>query len=298
MFRVLLRAAWRLLVFIAGAIGIWFTLFRIIPYADAHVPIFIVLLLTYALFAYGVIPFFIRVLRLFDKPNHIPLYAITPDGLPSDPVNIAVVASSREQLMYAMKQAGWYTADAPSLKNMVRFVGTTLFNLPYPTAPFSKLYLFGRPFDIGFQKPANHQKSPRSRHHVRFWRLEIPIKAAHTSHFQFWKNKLQHLLGNGDEVWIGAAIEDVGLGISRKTITITHQISSDTDAERDLIIHDLQVAKRVKKTSVIEAGETFSFHGHTLWRDGPLICDGTLTVVELKGRAKPRLLKNRGATKK
>lgn len=293
---MLLRVLWRLCVLLVGAVIIWFTLFRIIPYADMRLPVFVVLLLAYAVFAYVVIPTLIRILRLFDRPNHIPLYAITPDGLPSDPINIAVVASSREQLVATMKKAGWHTADDASLRNNIRFVYTTLLNLPYPTAPFSKLYLFGRPFDVGFQKPANSRKSPRSRHHVRFWRLEAPTNIKHTSHFRFWHTKLEHLLGIEDEIWIGAAIEDVGLGISRKTATITHQISSDTDAERDLIINDLKLAKQVKRVSVIEAGETFSFHGHTLWRDGPLICDGTLTVVELRGRIKASLL--RQTTKK
>ena len=284
MIRSLLRVLWRLLVFFAGALTIWFTIFKVVPYADARLPVYFVALLVYLMFAYLIIPTLVRILRLFDKPNHIPLYAITPDGLPSDPVNIAIVASSREQLMYAMEKAGWYVADTATIKTSVRFISSIIFNLPYPTAPFSNLYLFGRVFDIGFQKPSNLRQSPRSRHHVRFWRLELPAKEKHTSHFRFWHNKLQHLLGGEDEVWIGTAIEDVGLGISKKTVTITHQISSDTDAERDIIIDDLKSAKQVQKISVIEAGEAFSFHGHTLWIDGPLVCDGTLTVVELKAR--------------
>ena len=288
MLRLLLRTLWRLLVLVGGAVTIWFALFKVVPYAEVRLPMFVVLLLVYVGFAYAVIPTLIRVLRLFDRPNHIPLYAITPDGLPSDPVNIAIVTSSREQLMYAMDKAGWHSADATTFRSSVRFISATLLNLPYLTAPFSKLYLFGRAFDIGFQKPANARRSPRSRHHVRFWRLELPSKEKHSSHFRFWQSKLRHLIGVKDEVWIGAAIEDVGLGISRKTATITHQISSDTDAERDLIINDLRQAKQVKEVNVVQAGEQFSFHGHTLWRDGPLICDGTLTVVELKGRRKSK----------
>jgi hypothetical protein len=38
-------------------------------------------------------------------------------------------------------------------------------NSPYPTAPFSTLYLFGRGQDIGFQKAIDD--SPRKRHHIR-----------------------------------------------------------------------------------------------------------------------------------
>lgn len=290
MIRVFFRLLWRLLILLIGITLIWFTLFKVVPYADVRMPAFIVLLLIYAAFAYVIIPTLIRILRLFDKPNHIPLYAITPDGLASDPINIAIVASSRKQLIDTMQKAGWYTADRINFRTSIRFVSAILLHLPYPTAPFSNLYLFGRTFDLGFQKPANPRMSPRSRHHVRFWRLELPTNKKHTSHFNFWHNKLQHLLGVEDEIWIGAAIEDVGLGISRKTATLTHQVSSDTDAERDLIIEDLEKIKQVKKVSVVEAGETFSFHGHTVWMDGPLICDGTLTVIELKGRVRSAVI--------
>jgi len=41
-------------------------------------------------------------------------------------------------------------------------------NSPYPTAPFSTLYLFGRGQDIGFQKAIDD--SPRKRHHIHFGR--------------------------------------------------------------------------------------------------------------------------------
>ena len=46
-----------------------------------------------------------------------------------------------------------------------------VLNAPYPTAPFSTLYLFGRPQDVGFQEPIDD--SPRKRHHIRFWALGL-----------------------------------------------------------------------------------------------------------------------------
>jgi hypothetical protein len=53
--------------------------------------------------------------------------------------------------------------------------------------------------------------SPRTRHHVRFWRLEVPIDEKHSPHFNFWHTRLKHLLGFEKEIWIGAAIEDTGI---------------------------------------------------------------------------------------
>lgn len=283
MIRVIFRGIWRMLILLAGASLLWFAIFKVYPYADTRLPAYIVLLLLYAAFAYVVIPTLVRILRLFDKPNHIPLYAITSDGWPSDPVNIAIVAASREHLTDAMVRAGWYVADRSTLKNGLKAIYTILFNRPYPTAPFSTLYLFGRPFDIGFEKPANPRMSPRSRHHVRFWRLEVPADEKQSHHFHFWHTKLKHLLGMEKEIWIGAAIEDTGIfGIRWRSGSLTHQISADTEAERDLIISDLAAAHQVQTVDVVPAGEPFSFRGQTISKDS-LICEGILTVVELRG---------------
>ncbi len=291
MIPVFLRSLWRLFILLVGVTLIWFTVFEVIPYADVRFPVFIVLLLTYTVFAYIIIPTLIRILRIFDKPNHIPLYAITPDGWPSDPVNIAVIASSREQLISSMERAGWHTADEPTLKNSIKAGYAMLFNRPYPEAPFSQLYLFGRPFDIGFEKPANSNQSPRSRHHVRFWLLEEPEDAKHFPHFDFWHTKVKHLLGLEKQIWIGAAIKDTNIfGIRWRSGSITHQISVDIDAERDLIISDLSSVRQIRTVDVIAAGKPFSFRGQTIHRNGPLICDGTLNVVELRGRVSSAVL--------
>ena len=280
-----------MLILFLGVGLAWFAVFRFFPYAHTQLPAFITILVLYAAFAYVFIPALFRMAKAFDKSNHIPRYAITPDGWPSDPVNIAVITSGREQLISSMERAGWFVADEATPRSNFRALYAMILNLPYPEAPFSPLYLFGRPFDIGFEKPANPQQSPRSRHHVRFWRLELPDDDEHTHHFHFWHRKLRHLLSGEKEVWIGAAIEDTSLfGIRWRSGTLTHQISVDTDAERDLIISDLSASHQVRTVDVISSGEPFSFRGQTIGRGGPLICDGTLCVVELRGRIKAAVL--------
>lgn len=291
MLNVLFHTLWRFFILIIGIILVWFTIFKFYPYADTRLPAFIVLLLVYAGFAYVIIPTLLRVSRLVNKPNHIPRYAITPDGWPSDPVNIAIVTSSRDQLISSMERAGWYQADEPTVKNNIRATIAMILNRPYPEAPFSKLYLFGRPFDIGFQKPANPRKSPRSRHHVRFWKLEAPSDEKLFMHFDFWHKKVKHLLGIEKEIWIGAAIKDTNIfGIRWRSGSLTHQISVDVDAERDLIMSDLSTAHQVRTVDVVPAGEPLSFRGQTVQRGGPLICDGILTIVELRGPVKAAVL--------
>ena len=48
--------------------------------------------------------------------------------------------------------AGWVEADRLGPASSWRMVRAFVLNAPYPSAPFSTLYLFGRGQDIGFQK--------------------------------------------------------------------------------------------------------------------------------------------------
>lgn len=282
MFGFIFRVLWRIVILCIGVALIWASIFKIYPYADSRLPAFIALLLVYCFFAYIAIPALIRLFRLVIKPNHIPLYVTSGDGWPADPVNIAVIARSKKQLVQAMESAGWYTADPITMRTTIREAYSILFNQPYPTAPFSNLYLFGRSFDVGFQKPANGRMSARSRHHVRFWRLEVPDPDAnHATHFDFWHKRLKHLLGLQKEIWIGAAIDDTGpIGIRWRYGQITHKNDPDTDKERDLIINDLKSAGLVASIKTVESGEPFSFRGQTL--GNTFLCDGTIKAVRLK----------------
>ncbi|MBL8159768.1 LssY C-terminal domain-containing protein [Candidatus Saccharibacteria bacterium] len=289
------RALWRIAIFVIGAYIIYFAVFTALPYFDERLPLAVSLFLLYCLLAYGAIPALVRLFRVFIKPNHIPMYSTTSDGWPSDPVNIAVVAHSRKHFVEAMTRAGWYVADKATLRNMLREGLAITFRLSYPTAPFSKLYLFGRPHDIGFQIPSNDELSPYSRHHVRFWRLELPeSKAHHThhTHYHYWVEKLKHLFGREREVWIGAAIEDLhAYGIRWRNGQITHRNNKDTDSERDLIIKTLEDAGLLRDLTIVQAGEPFQVRGQQF--DNKFISDGTIRVLELRGPVATKLTPGR-----
>lgn len=282
MFGIVFRMIWRLLIFAIGIVIVWFTIFKVYPYAHTQMPAVVVLLLLYCMFAYVVIPALFRLFRLFIKPNHIPLYVTTGDGWPADPVNIAVIAHSKKHFIKAMESAGWYLADKTTFKNTLREAFSIFFNRPYPHAPFSNLYLFDQPFDIGFQKPANDKMSARSRHHVRFWEFTLPDDSSqHTFHTAFWHVRLKHLLKLDKRIWIGAAIDDTGpLGIRWRYGQLTHRNNPDTNQERDLIVSDLKSANFIKSVEIIQAGKPFSFRGQTLGNN--FVCDGTIKVIGLK----------------
>jgi hypothetical protein len=148
-----------------------------------------------------------------------------------------------------------------------------VFNSPYPTAPFSTLYLFGRGQDVGFQKAIDN--SPRKRHHVRFWALSLARAEATLGKASFWRNTDRP--PDGARVhWVGAGTKDTGFSLTRLTFQITHATDSDTNAERDYIIAEL------RENRVI--GEVTPYHaGQHLGADqvNHYVTDGEVTVASL-----------------
>lgn len=281
MFYLLFRALWRLVVFAIGLVCTWI-IYELYPYAHDIFPFYIIVVIVYCAAAYFIVPALIRLLHVVIKPDHIPLYATMRDGVPSDPVTLAIIARDKRSLQAAMRKAGWYQAEPNTFKNNIREALSIAFDLPYPHAPVSTLYLFNRPHDIAFQIPTGKNQSARARHHVRFWRLREPTPAHNDhNHFTYWSERLRRFLNPiHRSIWIGAAIEDshaVGL---RRRGTLTHRINIDATAERDFIIDSLKNNDLVKKISTTKRGEKTKFRGQQ-FRDS-FIVDGSLKVIEIK----------------
>ncbi len=276
----LLRSVWRLIVLSLG-IALAYATFVLFPFLDRQIPFFFALLIFYIVIAYFVLPALIRTWRLIIRPNHIPLYATTPDGLPSDPVNLAVVASSRKELIDTMKQAGWYLADRGTLRNALREMYAILFDKPYLNAPFSPLFLFNRTFDVGFELPYGKNMSPRQRHHVRFWQMIDLESTDDDDHFRFWLRHFRRFIGRNKTVWIGAAIDDVNVfGIRWYNLQITHNTHPLHYRERDFVIDSLKEAGAVRNITEIKAGDPFQIHSQQVGNS--FVSDGRLSIVELK----------------
>lgn len=280
MFGFYFRLLWRALILILGLLLAFGLAEKAFPYLDRYLPSSVVFFVLYIVIAYAGIPALIRLWRLVIKPNHIPMYVTTPDGWASDPINIAVVVHSRAQLIKQFQKAGWHVADKGTLRNMLREGYAILFNKPYPTAPMSRLMLFNRSQDIGFQLQDGDYPSPRHRHHVRFWRLEV-ARQDH-EHHTFWQDLLSFFLRKKSEVWVGAATHDISaFALRMRNLQITHQIDSDTNKERDFLIGTLQEAGVLKNNiTEIPSGHELTFRGQTFGVN--IIVDGKLQVIELK----------------
>ena len=181
----------------------------------------VVVLLVWLVAAYFLLPLAWRLItRHHPAVEGMPRITVTGNGIPGDPLNIALVGTE-EEVEAAMLAAGWLPADPLTLRSCLRIATGTVLRRSYETAPVSNLFAWGRKQDLVFQQPAG--KDPRRRHHVRFWKSE-------------------EVDDDGRPLWAGAATFDTSVGLSRTTGQITHHIDADVDAERDKLLGDLQQA--------------------------------------------------------
>ena len=251
--RWLNRLLQRLIILGLGVFSVWLIVFVVFDTADRRLPWILAVGFTYAIAAYGILPWIIRMgLKLLHR-QRVPSFTTTGDGLPGDPVNVALVGTLA-QLRAAFAALGWSEADRLGLASAWGMIRAFVFNAPYPSAPFSTLYLFGRGQDVGFQKAIGG--SPRKRHHVRFWSLSL-LRAESTwagGSAGFWLNTDRP---PDDErvLWIGAGTRDTGLSLTRLTFQITHATDPDTNVERDFIIAELETIGSITDVTVYQAGQ-------------------------------------------
>jgi hypothetical protein len=213
------------------------------------------LLAVYLAAAYLIVPsLWKRYVHRHPALDDVPGITHTGAGIPGDPINVALIGTKAD-VVKIMLAAKWYPADPLSLKSCLEIAEATVFKRPYDDAPVSSLYLFGRKEDLAFEQPVGD--NPRERHHVRFW---LSDKAD----------------PDGRPVWVGSAVFDKRVGLSRTTGQITHVTAADVDAERDYLFRDLERTGDLSETYTV-AG----FHKTLSGRNGggdPWTTDGNLYV--------------------
>lgn len=272
MLRLLKRFLRRLLVVALGVVAVWLIVFVVFRIADNRLPWIVAVAVTYGIAAYIILPRAVRMGLKILQYRHVPRYTITGDGLPGDPVNL-VLKGTRAQLDAAFARAGWSPADPLALRSAWRMVRAFMLNTPYPTAPFSTLYLYGRGQDTGFQKAIGD--SPRKRHHIRFWALSLQRAEAMLGKASFWLNT-DRPPDHAEVFWVGAGTKDTGFSLTRLTFQITHATDSDTNMERDYIIAELSKNGFIGEVNPYQPRQRL----HT-GRVNHYITDGAITVANL-----------------
>ena len=270
--RFIKRLLQRLLILGLGIFSVWLIVFVVFETADRRLPWVLAVGITYGFAAYIILPRVIRLGLKILQRKHVPSYTITGDGLPGDPVNVALFGKL-QQLRAAFASLGWSEADRLSLASSWGMVRAFVLNSPYPTAPFSTHYLFGRGQDIGFQKAIDN--SPRKRHHVRFWALSLTRAHSTWGAAGFWLNT-DRPPEDETVIWVGAGTRDTGLSLTRLTFQITHATDSDTNAERDFIIAELTKGGCIEGVRVYQSGQDLSTE-----RVNHYVTDGEITLARL-----------------
>lgn len=271
--RLPIRTLRRLAIFGLGALSIWLIV-HVFGWVERELPLILALAATYGLAAYVIIPYIVRMGLKIIRHERVPRYTITGDGLPGDPVNLALIGTF-DELRASFAKAGWDEADPLSLASSWRMARAFVLNRPYPTAPFSTLYLFGRRHDVGFQKAIDG--SPRKRHHIRFWAKNLT--ETERVNERFWLST-----DRPDEsdcvMWVGAGTKDTGLSLTRLTFKMTHATDSDTDSERDYIMATLADHGAIGDATVYEAGDRLDAGAVNHY-----VTDGVVAVASLHKRA-------------
>ena len=268
--RLLTRLLQRLLILGLGVFSVWLIVFVVFEFADQRLPWILALGATYGIGAYIILPRVVRMGLKILQRKRVPSFTTTGDGLPGDPVNLALIGTP-QQLRAAFATAGWSGADRLGWASSWRMVRAFVFKSPYPTAPFSTLYLFGRSQDVGFQKAIDN--SPRKRHHIRFWAMNLTRAEDTLGTASFWLNT-DCPADDACVLWVGAGTKDTGLSLTRLTFQITHATASDTNAERDYIVGELMKNRAIDDVRSYRSGQPME-------RVNRYITDGEMTLANL-----------------
>lgn len=266
--KFLIRLLKRGVIGVVGMMMVWLIVFQIFDRLEDRLPLFVAFLMTYYLSAYIILPRVIRLTLLIIRKGRISRFTEARDGIEVDPVNI-ILLGTKENLIKAFEKIGWQKADKLTIRSSIKIINKFLSNKPYPKAPFSSLFLFGRRQDIGFQESIGN--SPRKRHHIRFWATNVE-KIDDPLDVKFWKKK-QKIKHDEAMTWIGAGSEDVGFAFTKLTYQLSHKVNPNVDLERKYILTTLKKNKCIGKISYYKPG---------MFKVGKYVSDGRIAVAKLK----------------
>lgn len=179
--------------------------------------------------------------------------------LNGDPINIIVIASDLA-FKRGFLRVGWHEATALTVKSAAKTAVAGLSGQAYENAPFSSLYLFNRPQDIGLQKA---RQNIHQRNHLRLWLAPVTFKRT--------------------PVWVGQISRDIGSRLTTKTATFTtHKIDPNVDDARDGLLLDFYAAQVIDSYGFVKGvGEAKPDAPRENLTGDPYYTDGLRAVVFL-----------------
>ncbi len=245
---------------VAGFAAVWMVLLAMLDTRGVQWFLSLYLILLWATIAYIFLPRLFKLATSVFIPDYFIGRARTDTGILGDVVNMAW-DGPEDNIHRLMQDAGWVLSAPVNLKSSLGIIRSVLLRKPYPDAPVSPLFLFGRKQDFAYQMDVG--KSASQRHHIRFWKCP-----------EDWP-----LPGGKTVDWLAAAAFDQGVRLSLFTFQVTHSISGDIDKERDFTISSVEAVDPDLKVAWITKFST-AFHARN--GGGDMVhTDGNLPIVEV-----------------
>jgi hypothetical protein len=187
--------------------------------------------------------------------EHAPMRTHTPNGAPSDVTNLMFLGS-RQELISAFDEAGWFEALPSDFGNNMKVVQATLRQTGYSEAPVSGLLINGRLPDLVFQKSLD---TFARRHHIRVWKLPSTYE--------------------GRDVWVASSTHDIAVEHSKTMTKWTHRIDPYIDRERDWIQSDLLFVGTA--TGYVDVNRPAAPRHAANATGDSIVTDGIMTVVQV-----------------
>jgi hypothetical protein len=169
---------------------------------------------------------------------------------PGDPLNVAFVGN-QAVVFPSLARQGWHVTEAISKGSVWRTVASSVFGRQYRYGPVSPLYVFGRPQDVAVQKARGNVDL---RNHMRLWLAPVRV--------------------DGVQVWVGQISRDIGVRLTKKTIT-THKIDPEVDDARWYLMQDMFYSQSLQRFAFAHGvGEATpeaprgNYTGDPYWTDG------------------------------
>ena len=143
-----------------------------------------------------------------------------------DPLNLVLIGEPID-VYYAVLRANWDETEVVTAASGFKTAMSFISGGEYRYSPVSSLYLFGRRQDIALQKI---RKNIHERNHFRLWLAPMTFE--------------------GKPVWIGQISRDIGVRLTRKTIT-THKIDPDVDETREFLLENFAYSQVLAKIAYV-----------------------------------------------
>jgi len=173
-------------------------------------------------------------------------YTETLIGEKQEPVNFIFLAKDDDQLVAALRQAGWVMTDKANISSFIKAVKSLIVKTPHPSAPISPSFWNAKIQNLSFVKLSGRNWLSHA-HHVKIWRTNF-------------------LLKNGKNIYVAMANANSGFKWG-----IIPKIDPDLDTERELLYLDLNRTGKIESHQKVQLVKSLigkNFIGDQFFTDG------------------------------